>query len=159
MSHTFCTTVSITKDCEKLERDLDSVSSWCGHWQMNLSPLKCKLLCINFTWTPSAAVLKWPPLLIIVGQFVSFILFMTFYIITFVLILIAISLFIIFFVSKPLLILFVILFLHSIFLWNCVSYPLLIMIYLNFNCIHFYLVSRKFTGKMLAIRKINSFVN
>ena len=63
---TLYTTVSTTENCNKLQSDLDLVSSWCAHWQMNLNPLKCELLCISnkllppkFDYVLNGFPLKW----------------------------------------------------------------------------------------------------
>lgn len=34
-------------DCNLLQHDLSSISSWCQDWQMNLNPSKCEVLCMS----------------------------------------------------------------------------------------------------------------
>jgi len=38
--------VNSASDCKAFQHDLDSISTWCSKWQMQLNVSKCELLCI-----------------------------------------------------------------------------------------------------------------
>ena len=40
------------QDCQILQADVDSISHWCGIWQLRLNPSKCEVLCIFNKWSP-----------------------------------------------------------------------------------------------------------
>ena len=53
-------------DCLTLQRDLDTIASWCSSWQMKLNPSKCEALCISnkrspplFQYNYGDHVIKW----------------------------------------------------------------------------------------------------
>ena len=47
----YCPVIS-SADCKILQKDLDSISSWCSKWQMRLNPSKCEFLCISNKRSP-----------------------------------------------------------------------------------------------------------